>query len=48
MTDLSLLRPCLLLNFLLRDEITRAAAANAPKHVRHAVGSLFNAYGLQL
>lgn len=38
MTDLSLLRPCCLLNFLLRDEITRAAAPNAPEHVRHVVG----------
>lgn len=38
MTDLSLLRPCCLLNFLLRDEITRAAAPNAPEYVRHVVG----------
>lgn len=41
MTDLSLLRPCCLLNFLLRDEITRAAAPNAPKYVRHVVGIFF-------
>lgn len=42
MTDLSLLRPCCLLNLLLRDEITRAAAPNAPKYVRHVVwGSSF-------
>lgn len=41
MTDLSLLRPCCLLNFLLRDEITRAAAPNAPEHVRHVVGFFF-------
>lgn len=37
MTDLSLLRPCCLLDLLLRDEITRAAAANAPEYVRHVV-----------
>jgi hypothetical protein len=41
MTDLSFLGPCCLLDFLLRDEITSAAAPNAPKYVRHVGFLLF-------